>query len=913
MSTSTFYRFGPLLPLVTLSAGMYLSFNSSVVAQSPTAAQAAAETPVPGSDKSASAEVTAAVSNENAAVNDAAAAVADPSASGTELGVAAVTPDSADALGATEVVPAARVPVTSLNFSFERTPWREVIRWLADQCDLALQYEELPAGSFTYSDAKTFSLPEAIDRVNLFLLPQGYTLVRSGRLLSVINLGDPRSLQQLDALAELITPLELDTRNQHDVVKCVFPLQELDAQDAVEELSTIKLMTKPAVFSKTNQLMITDTVAKLKNVKTILDAFGPKGLDNGTVMKTFSLKHITAEDVLVVARPHLGLATDEMIGIDVSLSTDVQGEHLFVTGVEDRVKLVENLVTALDQPPLSLTPTEGQTELRSHLVQGGNAQTVYNVLQTLLAGKSLRLTVDAKANSIVALATPAVQEEIAQTVQQLQAAEADFEVIPLKSVDPYYVISLLEQMLDLPSTSASAKDSPTGLPKIDADPGNKRLFVRATRFQIDQIKKIVEALETSDTASGGTDSPSDSVRVLPFRRSEADALVETAAKFWRKPNPIILLPADKSVGAKVIERVVGTQPEDSRFIAKRALDRDGSSSRYLTDNVTSQAAMIRCQWTARGLIIQSEDREALDDFEAHLRALNAPTDSIVSPPIVYYLQYVQPEDSLRMLAELLDGGESAKEGQAGTLVNGYISSPGSFLSSIVTSRDGTATMISGTTTVVADTRLNRLIVQGATAEIQRIQDYLEIIDKDKSIAENKTNGTSRVIELFNARANDVATVIRDTYGSRVSSSSKSTGPTPSGAPQQAREVAGKAGDEAKVDDKKGPSKAVSNQPIQDLKPVMSLAVHEPSNSLIVTAPEQLFDEVERLAQLIDTRSEQQVEIVTTSNAAMLKAFLQPSATGNVPRSNSSERGNSASSQSAARSRLFEMLKSGGGQ
>ena len=46
-------------------------------------------------------------------------------------------------------------------------------------------------------------------------------------------------------------------------------------EDAVEELTALKLMTTPSVLSKTNRLMITDTVGKLKGVKAILDAFQP--------------------------------------------------------------------------------------------------------------------------------------------------------------------------------------------------------------------------------------------------------------------------------------------------------------------------------------------------------------------------------------------------------------------------------------------------------------------------------------------------------------------------------------------------------------------------------------------------------------------------------------------------------------
>ncbi|MEO1974054.1 MAG: hypothetical protein ABGX07_21000, partial [Pirellulaceae bacterium] len=182
-------------------------------------------------------------------------------------------------------------PERPLRFAFEGARWREVIKWLADESDLALHVGDLPTGSFTYSDPNSFSHQEAMDRVNLFLLPQGFTLVQSGRLLSVINLGDPRSVRQLDALAKMISVEQLAQLKDHDVVKCIFPLGKLKAEDAVEELSALNLMMTPAVFNKTNQLMITDTAGKLKNVKAILDAFQPLALDNGTVVKSFALKH----------------------------------------------------------------------------------------------------------------------------------------------------------------------------------------------------------------------------------------------------------------------------------------------------------------------------------------------------------------------------------------------------------------------------------------------------------------------------------------------------------------------------------------------------------------------------------------------------------------------------------------------
>lgn len=782
-----------------------------------------------------------------------------------------------------------------LRFSFEGTPWREVINWLATESDLALHVGDLPTGSFTYSDPNSFTSQEAIDRVNLFLLPEGFTLVRSGKLLSVINLGDPRSMQQLDALAKLVTIEQFDQLNDHDVVKCFFPLGDFEAEDAVEELSALKLMTTPAVFTKTNRLMITDTVAKLKSAKAILDAFEPSTMDDGTVMKNFALQHVDAEDILVVARPHLGLATGEMIGIDVSLSADLQGKNIFVTGIEDKVALVEGLINELDKPGDTLSPTDGESELRSHIVEGGNVQTVYSVLQTLLAGKSIRLSMDEAAGSIVALATPEVHAEIAATVAQLQASEAEFAVIPLKTIDPYFAVSLLEEMLDLAELKRRAtagieaftrhgnsrgldlagvvKD--VDVPKIDADPDNMRLFVLAKKPQMERIKTIVAELD----ASGSTGDSTDEIRLFPLRGKQAVLVLEAAAKFWRAENPIILYPSAAETESEDTERVLTGESTKSDSTDVTKTESDTPAARFLTDNVDSQAPPIRCQLTPRGLWLQSDDADALDQFYEHLRTIAGPVDSTPSPPIVFYLKYAKPDDAIRMLAELLDGGEAARDSVTGSLVNGYVSTgtSGSFLSSIVTSRAGTTTMMAGSITVVADSRLNRLIAQGTAADIERIEEYLTIIDKDASITLIEVYGTSHVIELLHTKASEVAAAIREAYAGRVAGVRGAGAPNqPQGSPDQRQREAA-AAKAAEANRQPGEKRAPENRPSrgreQGLEPKMTIAVHEPSNSLIVTAPEQLFKEVEQLAKAIDARNEHAVEIISV-DAEAVRVMLQ---------------------------------------
>ena len=584
-----------------------------------------------------------------------------------------------------------------------------------------------------------------------------------------------------------------------------------------------------------------------------------------------------------------------------------------MTGVEDKVKLIEGLIKEIDVAEVKKTGDQADI-LQAHRVTGGNVEMVYNVLQTLLSGEEIRLSMDKTSQSIISLAPEAIQKEIANTVTQLQGAEDQFAVIPLKHADPYFVITLLEEMLDIEDDSfetetdtqpsrgfdprrgwgwpggwsggfgSNQQDTSVSPPKIDADPAGMKLFVLGTEYQINQVKQIVKELDVPKSSTIGTDG---NLRVFPLKGSKAVNAIETAARFWQGKNSIIFYPSPEPTSSKPTERVIADEEKEDK--SKQESDnkkQDIGSGRILSKRLNTNDPPIQIQITERGIVLQSEDTEALDKFEEILRTVVGPVDSIASAPIIYYLKFAKPDEAIRMLAELLDGGDSATESESSSLVNGLVLGGSDFFfGSFVSSREGTLTLTYGSTTIVADTRLNRLIAQGTVAELEKVEAYLKIIDKDRSITSIEVYGTSHIIELKNLNASDVAETLRQAFYGRIMGSTQTAQKQPQqpknnnpaqpqgrggnqpGGDNQGRD--GRDRNQGRDSGRQQPQQPqqpqqrpqAQNRAATNNEPKMTIAVHDKSNSLIVTAPEPLFKEVEKLAKLLDSRSVETIEVL----------------------------------------------------
>jgi type II secretory pathway component GspD/PulD (secretin) len=794
-----------------------------------------------------------------------------------------------------------------LRFNFERQPWRAVLDWLAEQADLALHVGDVPTGSFTYSDTRTYSPDQAINRINLFLIPDRYTLVRSGKLLSVISLDDERSVRQLDAMAETVQLQGLDQLGSHELVKCLFPLGDIDPEQALEELNGLLLIREPVVLRNTNQLMIIETAGKLRTVQRILDALEKPEAAVGPV-KQYPLGNLDAQRVLTQVRPHVGLDPLGMIGADISLSIDSEGRMLLASGSRENLDAVASVMQMLESAAISPDHRD-QLEFRPHALGESDMQTVVNVLQTLLADEDVRLAPDVRSNQLAIMATAEVHALVDKTIEDFSGRQnvLQFKAITVSSLDPRYAAQVLNDFFqpasagtELPAEAAARAE----LPKINADPFTGRLFVRATASQIAEIEQILEQLAQPKAASGAK------LRLLPYRGPRARQLLDSAKEFWPHADELLVLPPTGESQAAPLEREINPEPrpqpapreqpepprenstntEPTRPLSTASVQQPGAlfltklaSTQAETSQPTDEAttsdspspAQIRAQWTPRGILVYSDDLQALQRFESHLQLIAGPAGAPPQRLAIFYLKHAEVDAASQLLERLLDAEQLTDP------LSGLDASSGLLQRMIdITGLDsgGLGNMWTvDTVAVIPDKRLNRLFVYGTAADHAAIEQHLRVIDRENSIAQVQTYGTPRVIRLDHARAEAVAAVIRDAYAGRIAANTRerqqaaqqSRRPQqPQQQPRQQQPQGGpqneppRAAAPAAEQTRRSPGRDSSQQP------KLTLAVDTQSNSLIVTAPQQLADEVEELARIVDREGTQAIHIMSIKNTTV---------------------------------------------
>ena len=915
--------------------------------------------------------------------------------------------DSAEAL---DVRPELPLPSESdkLTFNFSYQPWEDVINWFADRAGLSLLKETLPAGTFNYRDNREYTPIEALNLLNKALLIKGYRLIKAERMLIVIDLED-------GIPPDLITTVsleELDELSEYDLVRVLFELEKFDPAEAEQEIQKlVGPQGSMIVMPKSRQILVTDTVGNLKTIHRVIQRIeDPEGIASGDV-GVYQPQYILADEAMMVLRQLLDIDEEENATSDGSLrvAIDALGTKLYFSGKSEMRAKVSQILETIDQAPMGAD--EGVIEslqMEIYPVTTADPNSVLSVMQTLLAeSPGVRLSLDPKTNSLIALARPSQHATIRATLDQMQSEVRRIEVIYLRSVDPALAALSIKKMF------GEASKENTSSPTVEADSAARQLLVYGTDSQIEQIGVLLEKMGEKNIG-GAKFVDTSTVRMLPLGGREAEAVLERIEMIWPTmrenrikvvtPSAVIptLRPGSKSepapLGEDVLQELLRMSPDfrvpalqgaapakpatgppaakpptkappaaappaaapvesalpdpPPRTQKSAATDRPVSSAwapirlvsedndqpkpvakstesaepasqpakpnptGQTTDPPSPPAALLQEKAAgdpppvvvsigSGGLMIACEDIDALNEFEDLVNMLSAGAVSSSPRMTVFYLIHAKAEPVAETIDAILGGGtmaaSSGGSGGGGLLGDLAGAALGDMGGGIVSSllgfgMGGGSITPTGSIQITPDSRLNCLFVQANSADLNMIEQLLKILDQSGSPEDVLADPKPQMIPVHNTQAQEISEIVQQVFQENLASTARNRQPSP----QEFMEALRGGG--------RGGSRGSSRGKSTDTTPKMSIGVDARSNSLIVSAPEALFQEVKLLVEALDQAAAEsnndsiQVVRLDRLNPAAMRAALQAVVGDNVTfGSSSSSRGRSSSGRPSSSS------------
>jgi len=362
---------------------------------------------------------------------------------------------------------------------FEKTPWKDVLKWYAEVSGLQFVGDSVPAGTLTLMPARDqqFTRTEVIDLLNEALMPQKFILIRRETTL-VLHPAD----EKVDStLLPRIDLSELSNRGKTELVQVVISLKKDSVQVVAPEIQ--KLLSPFGSVTQlltSNALVIVDTAGNIARIRSAIVAMEQANVGDTL---THVCKFKKAEEVAVHLRI---LLTDEKSDSkSFKITWDERTHSVFVAGPPGKISLARTIIEEFDRAPGSLKSTE--LELRKYPVPPSTADATAKAL--IAANPSLRVIAIQAANELWIMATPEEHLQLAEKLKLPGNSHVTIitALIPLTAADPQKVASMAAGFYP------RRNGGPTVLPGFW---GMKLIIVSGSPGAIEQIREIIKVLES---------------------------------------------------------------------------------------------------------------------------------------------------------------------------------------------------------------------------------------------------------------------------------------------------------------------------------------------------------------------------------------------------------------------------------
>jgi type II secretory pathway component GspD/PulD (secretin) len=735
---------------------------------------------------------------------------------------------------------------SKVRFQFRYQPWKDVLDWFAEQAGLSLVMDHPPPGTFNYSDDRQYTPAEAIDLLNSVLLTKGYTLVRRGRMLIVINLEDPIPKNLVPTI-----PLEsLDTLGESELVSTLFNLDKITPEEAEAE---IKKLTGPqgsvVTLPKSRQVLVTETAGRLRAIRSVLARIQSPALEETPQLEVYA---VTASDpqavlsilqTLLAGLPDVRLALDPKSGNLIALARPLQQKTIRATleQLQREAQRVEVIRLARVDPQtavLAITKLFGAGEAGKSSAPQVDADPITR--QLLVRGTEAQIS---QIRSLL--------EKMGESGPTATANNQKVRVLPLSGPSGRAALERLEEIwptlranrirVMAPSAAAGSGSGTPGSPEPQPGlPGPPRE---------PRAQPVIPASPPEKPVSPETPAkPRVDLKLDTPPQPPAPPPARSVRLSGGTRILLVAEPSYKLLPVPDAERPAGENPP-----AAPASGAPQPKAETASKPAAAEPPPIFVMPGPNGLVIASEDTAALDEFQRLLDTLTSGAQAAAGGTTVFYLTHAKAAQAAETLERILAGTISAPISSAAGTPGAAGSGP-SVLGTLLQSGGGRR----GPVHITPDERLNALIVQANSADIDTIEQMIRVLDQKEGPEEVAISPKPRLIPVTNKDAKEIADIVREVYADRMVQTPMQAA-RPMMMEAMAQMYAGAAAAQRGGGMGGGGGSRLGRR--SDDQPKLALSVDAKSNSLIVVASDSLFQEVKQLVEQLDVMASEQKESI----------------------------------------------------
>ena len=185
---------------------------------------------------------------------------------------------------------------TGVVLNFKGAPLSDVLNYLSEAAGFVVVQETEVSGTVNVISHQPLSPDEAVDLLNTILVDQGYTAIRSGRILKIVSLEN--AAKKLLPVRTGSDPATIPAKDE--LVTQIIPVSYADATKLIENLKPLLPENAQITANESsNAIVLTDTLASIRRMAEIIHALDTSIAGISTV-KVFPLQYSDASELAKV-------------------------------------------------------------------------------------------------------------------------------------------------------------------------------------------------------------------------------------------------------------------------------------------------------------------------------------------------------------------------------------------------------------------------------------------------------------------------------------------------------------------------------------------------------------------------------------------------------------------------------------